>query len=51
MTKQKSNDEVWKDIHDKCEEIHTKIVEKKKRQTKKAKKETVAAAEIKYLVL
>lgn len=46
MTKQqKSNDEVWQDIHNKCEEIHTKIVEKKKRRTK-VKKETVAAATV-----
>lgn len=47
MTNQdKSNDQVWQDIHEKCEEIHVKIVEKKKRRSKKSKS-TIAASEIK----
>jgi hypothetical protein len=47
MSKKESNDKVWEEIHDKCDEIYTKIVEKKKRQTKSKKKEVVAATEIK----
>lgn len=39
MSKQQepTSADVWQEMNDKCDEIITKIVEKKKRQTKKQK--------------